>query len=75
MTPYVTMSVLTLGENVLSTKARQPMMLPAMQTVRHPNLLVSALTTGPNQHTILQELIQLINTFITYFKSPYFNKL
>jgi hypothetical protein len=47
MTPYVSMRTLTFGEKVLRMKAAHPMMLPAMQTVRHPNLLVRALTTGP----------------------------
>ena len=47
MTPYVSMRTLTLGEKVLRMKAAHPMMLPAMHTVRHPNLFVSALTMGP----------------------------
>jgi len=47
MTPYVSMRTLTLGEKVLRMKAAHPMTLPAMHTVRHPNLFVSALTMGP----------------------------
>lgn len=52
MTPYVSINVLTSGENILRTKAAHPMILPAMHTVRHPNLFVSALTTGPVTNTI-----------------------
>lgn len=39
--------MLTLVLNVLSTKAMQEIMLPAMHTARHPYLLARADTTGP----------------------------
>lgn len=41
------MSILTDVLNVLSTKATQDMILPAIQTALHPYLLVNADTTGP----------------------------
>lgn len=39
--------MLTLVLNVESTKAQLARMAPAMQTARHPYLLASADTTGP----------------------------
>lgn len=49
-TPYVNMSILTDVLNVLSTKATHDMILPAIQTARHPYLLANADTTGPNEN-------------------------
>jgi len=45
----VSIKTLTFGDSVLSAKAMDAMMLPAMQTTRHPYLLVKALTIGPVQ--------------------------
>jgi len=56
MTPYVSMRTLTLGEKVLRMKAAHPTMLPAIHTVRHPNLFVSALTTGPATYRLTLQL-------------------
>lgn len=52
MTPYVNMSILTVGLNILRTKAHAPIKLPAMQTARHPYRFVRALTTGPETKII-----------------------
>lgn len=41
------MRTLTFGDKVLSAKAADAMMLPAIHTTRHPYLLVKALTMGP----------------------------
>uniref|UniRef100_A0A182Q997 Uncharacterized protein n=1 Tax=Anopheles farauti TaxID=69004 RepID=A0A182Q997_9DIPT len=47
ITPYVSISIVTDVLSVLSANAAQEMMLPAIQTARHPNLFASADTTGP----------------------------
>jgi len=41
--------MLTFGESVLSAKAKDAMILPAIHTTRHPYLLVKALTIGPKK--------------------------
>lgn len=47
ITPYVTISTFTLGENVANAKDAAPSTLPAMVTGRQPNLFDSAPTIGP----------------------------
>lgn len=44
------MSILTDVLNVLSTKATQDIILPAIQTALHPYLLANADTTGPGSN-------------------------
>lgn len=46
-TPYVSISIFTDVLNVLSTNATQDIILPAMQTARHPYRFANADTIGP----------------------------
>ena len=52
MTPYVRMRMSIFGANTDRTKAMVAIILPVIATGRHPNLLVSALTIGPERKEV-----------------------